>query len=297
MAPRLINQPPVELVRRWAITPTAYLGGRRNQPWLVRSGETEMVLHASPIDITYELEVQQHLHRDGWPIAQLIREPTWLADRTWCLLERLPGASLEDSPAERRQRGRLLAELHESTVQLTGLGQRVGFVLADTYASDPELDTAIRAYERMRPYEGHIMRWHLDWARAAFAQLDLEDAETAVLHGDFARWNLLFQDGRLSGVLDFEASHRNYRVADFVLSWRGDQDEVLAGYTQVHPLSELDSQLLVPVFWSWLFLGMKQHIGDILSGKAQPHGFEWQIKHLLKRTGQLAHRAPAYPGT
>jgi hypothetical protein len=88
---------------------------------------------------------------------------------------------------------------------------------------------------------------------------------------------------------------RNYRVADFALSWRGDQDEVLAGYTDVHPLSELDWQMLVPVFWSWLFLGMKQHIDDILSGKGSPHGFEWQIKHLLKRGGVLAQRAPAYP--
>ena len=51
----------------------------------------------------------------------------------------------------------------------------------------------------------------------------------------------------------------------------------------------------MPVFWSWLFLGMKQHIGDILSGEGPPHGFEWQIKHLLKRAGVLAERAPAYP--
>jgi Ser/Thr protein kinase RdoA (MazF antagonist) len=168
-------------------------------------------------------------------------------------------------------------------------------VLADALASDPELETSLCAYERLRPREGHIMRWHLDWARTAFAKLDLQDAETVVLHGDFARWNLLFHDDRLTGILDFEASHRNYRVADFALSWRGDQDEVLAGYAEVQPLSELDWQLLVPVFWSWLFLGLKPHIADILSGKVPPHGFDWQIKHLLRRTGILAQRAPAYP--
>jgi Ser/Thr protein kinase RdoA (MazF antagonist) len=130
--------------------------------------------------------------------------------------------------------------------------------------------------------------------RTAFVRLDLRDAETIVLHGDFARWNLLFQDDRLSGILDFEVTHRNYRVADFALAWRGDQDEVLAGYTEVHPLSELDWELLVPVFWSWLFMGMKQHIGDILSGQSPPHGFEWQVKHLLKRAGIVGQRAPAY---
>src|SRR6266567_8971087 len=143
MPSNLTSQPPAELLRRWAIAPTVYLGGRRNQHWLVSSGKTDLVLHASPIDISYELQVQQHLRREGWPVPQLIREPTRLADKTWCLLERLPGAPLEDSPAERRTRGRLLAELHESTAQHTGVGQRAGFVLADANAGDPELETSI----------------------------------------------------------------------------------------------------------------------------------------------------------
>jgi phenylacetaldehyde dehydrogenase len=50
-----LGEPPEELVRRWAIRPIAYLGGRRNQHWLVSAGTTELVLHASPIDIGYEL--------------------------------------------------------------------------------------------------------------------------------------------------------------------------------------------------------------------------------------------------
>src|SRR6266851_3361941 len=73
MPSHLISQPPEELLRRWAITTTAYLGGRRNQHWLVNSGKTELVLHASPIDISYELQVQQYLRREGWPVPQLIR--------------------------------------------------------------------------------------------------------------------------------------------------------------------------------------------------------------------------------
>ena len=48
----------------------------------------------------------------------------------------------------------------------------------------------------------------------------------------------------------------------------------------MHALSELDWQLLVPVFWSCVFLDMKQHIGDILSVNGPPHGFKWQNKHL-----------------
>src|SRR5258708_30475396 len=167
MPSHLISQPPGDLLRRWAITTSAYLGGRGNQHWLVSSGKTELVLHASPFDITYELDVQQYLRREGWPVPQLIREPTRLADKTWCLLERLPGASRDDSPEERRERGRLLAELHASTAHLTELGQRAGSVLADVLAGDPELETALCAYDRLRPPEGRVIRWHLDWERTA----------------------------------------------------------------------------------------------------------------------------------
>jgi hypothetical protein len=101
----------------------------------------------------------------------------------------------------------------------------------------------------------------------------------------------------LTGILDFEATHLNYRVADFALSWRGDQDEVIEGYEEVHPLSERDRQLLIPAYWSWLFLGVKTEIEAMTSGKASAHGFDWQIKHLLRRSPLMRELgAREYPG-
>jgi len=286
--------PPRELLRRWGLTPIAALGGQRQQHWLVDAGSTQLVLAGSPSDVTYELEVKRHLLLHGWPVAELVRGPIRHAGKTWCLFTRLPGAAAREGGVERRRRGRLLAELHESTAQLIGIGQRPGFVLADVLACDPELDSSLRAYERIRPAAGRIMRWHLDWTRTAFARLDLRQAETILLHGDFAAWNLLFENDRLSGIVDFEVSHVDYRVADFALSWRGDQDEVLAGYEDVHPLTELDWDLLIPVFWAWLFMGMPRHIADILEGRAVPHDFDWQVKHLLRRSDVTRRLAPAY---
>jgi hypothetical protein len=46
------------------------------------------------------------------------------------------------------------------------------------------------------------MHRHLDRPRTAFARLDLQNAETVVMPRDFARWNLLFQGDRLTGILD-----------------------------------------------------------------------------------------------
>ena len=45
-----------------------------------------------------------------------------------------------------------------------------------------------------------------------------------IAQGDFAPWNLRFQGGRLSGILDFELAHWDHRIADFALAWRGKYD-------------------------------------------------------------------------
>ncbi|MER7418511.1 phosphotransferase [Micromonospora peucetia] len=67
------------------------------------------------------------------------------------------------------------------------------------------------------------------------------------VHGDFTPWNPLFDHGRLTGVLDFEATHHTYQVADFALSWRGYHDDVLVGYDKVRPLPEVEWRLASPI--------------------------------------------------
>ena len=103
------------------------------------------------------------------------------------------------------------------------------------------------------------------------------------------------QGESLAGVIDFEATHLNYRVADFANSWRGYQDEVIEGYEEVNRLSDLDWELLVPAYWAWLFIGVKQEIETSLAGECSPPDFEWQIRHLLRREGLTGRLADPYP--
>ena len=290
------------VLRHWGVTPITPLGERANTHWLVEAGGSRLVLRRyapEPFgDIGYELAVLRRLRALGWPVPTPVVEPMQFAGRMWCLFTWLPGESRSavTSAEERRARGRLLAELHGATAHLAGMGQRGSFTRSDAVVRDPALVAALREYERIDPAAGHIMHWHRDRAQEAFAGIPVESAETIVLHGDFTHWNLLFDGERLTGILDFEATHLNYRVADFALSWRGDQDEVIAGYEEVHTLTDLDWELLVPVYWSWLFLGVEREINAMLAGKIPPHGFAWQVKHLLKRSGLLGRRAPRYPG-
>jgi Ser/Thr protein kinase RdoA (MazF antagonist) len=283
-----------------SLTPVRYLGGRLNQHWLVESDGRPFVLRAyaqKPIEsVEYELEVLRRLGQQGWPVPEPVREPVTLLGRLWCLFTLIPGESRPEQTAdERRARGRLLARLHEATSSLVDMGQRRGFGKANELVSDPQLLEAIRNYERVRPAAGHVMRWHLDKACEMFDGLVLGDAETVVLHGDFAPWNVLFAGGRVCGIIDFEATHLNYRVSDFALSWRGYQDEIIEGYEQVRALNALDWQLLIPCYWSWLFLGVQEEISSIMQGNAPHHGFDWQVRHLVARS--RINRVVAYPGT
>ena len=292
---------PDVIKQRWGIVPISYLGGRLNQHWLVEHRDSRFVVRgysdeAFP-DVGYELEVLARLDDAGWPVPTALEEPLQLDGRTWCLFKYLPGTCRRTNhPKDRRARGRLLAELHEATASLVGMGQRRGFGLSEEVIGDPGLIDSIRKYEQRRPSEGHIMRWHIDRANEVFDCLNLSNAITTVLHGDFSPWNLLYEGDRLTGVLDFEATHLNYRVADFANSWRGYQDEVIEGYEEVSKLSGLDWELLVPAYWAWMFIGVKQAIETALADNdAALPDFEWQIRHLLRREGQVGSLVDPYP--
>ena len=295
------EQIPRTVRQRWGVTPVYYLSGRHSQNWLVERRGIHLVVRgysneASP-HIAYELEVLNHLDGQGWPVPVAVEEPIDVDGRTWGLARFLPGTNrTSNEPEDRRARGRLLAELHEGTTSLIGMGQRRDFGLADELIGDPELISFIEEYEKHKPTEGHILRWHLDQAREWCDRLNLAAAEKTVLHGDFTPWNLLYEGRSLTGILDFEATHLNYRVADFANSWRGYQDEVIYGYEEVHKLSDLDLEMLVPAFWAWMFIGVKQAIKMTLVEKGFPPDLEWQVRHLLRREGQMGRRASMYPG-
>ena len=127
------------------------------------------------------------------------------------------------------------------------------------------------------------------------AEMPLADAKRVILHGDFAPWNLLYQNGSLTGILDFESSHLNFRVADFALSWRGYQDDVVLGYEEVSPLSEDERRLIVPIFWAWLFNGVEQAMRQSRKDGSKLPDLQWETRHLLMRT-TLHNGVPPYPG-
>ena len=229
-------------------------------------------------------------------MAQPLAELKVIDGYTWGLFSWLPGRSHESETSDqRRERGRYLALLHQDLATLTDIAARPGFPRADEVLHDPELEPLLHSYEAVSPKDADILLFHLQWARGHLPKLP-KDASTTILHGDFAPWNLLLEDdGTLSGILGFEATHRGLRVSDFALSWRGYQDEVLEGYDSIVPLDSESIDQIMPAYFAWLFMGIKDQLRrGITHGSSQAADLSWEIAHFLRREGLLAAHVPHY---
>jgi Ser/Thr protein kinase RdoA (MazF antagonist) len=276
-------QPGGEVLARFGVRVVAPLGGRLNQHWLVEARGERLVLRRwaqSADDIDYELRLVAQVAALGWPVAPALDAPIKLDGHFWSLAPFLRGdpPSVEDPIAEQRARGRLLAEFHAGLARLRGFGQRGTWRRCEQILGDPALDRLLSDHERTRPEEIRILRWHLDRARVRVAGLRLHDRPGIVIHGDFTTWNLRFENGCLSGILDFELAHWDHRIGDFALAWRGKYDDVIHGYDEVSPLEPEEWELLTPLWWAFLIDGACQ---DMRNG-IRDDG--WTIRKLLQRS-------------
>lgn len=242
-------------------------------------------------DIDYELRFGDQLAAAGWPVPPLLEPPIRWRGRWWALFGLLPGLQ-RNGPGEDRRRGRLLAAVHATTSTFPAV-RRVGWPPVREIALDPRLSDAARFVERHFPRQGRILLWHLEIAAHRFAEVT-GSAPTTVIHGDFNSRNLLFVGDRLSGILDFEGTHLDYRVADFALSWRARRDDVVLGYNDVAELTETEWQLLTPCLWAWAFLGVAAEVERMRRGNVAPHGFDWQVEMLLRRSPLMGPDADEY---
>ncbi|KAB8170941.1 phosphotransferase [Streptomyces sp. 3MP-14] len=289
---------PEELRHRWRLTAPEHLGEPHSPTWRVTRDGVPLVAKclstAHSPDWQYPWEVGLALRRLGWPTPEPVEEPWVDGDGAWALFAFLPGRPAErpEPPAEQRARGRLLAAFHAAGAETGIVRRRVGYPPLERIVADPELARRVAAHERRRPEEGALLRRHLDAARAHLAELADAAVPVGVVHGDFAPWNLLREAGRLTGLLDLAGAHRNPLVTDFALAWRGHHDEVLRGYEEVRPLSEAEWRLLLPTYWAWLFLGVRDALAaHQAAGGDGPSPLAWQLGHLRRVSPLVAERS------
>lgn len=271
--------------------------GRVNRHWHVVAGGSEYALRRyarTPFvtrtseSIAFEHEAIRRAAAKGWPVATPIPslEGDTLVERDgslWSLFPFLAGRPATTTSARHlRIKGRLLARLHADMADLGPGEQRVGF--GRMWELDGYMGSGLPLNEMLRTFsESHNdASWTVRGQRyrnlRELSRVGYGDLPDQFCHFDFHRDNLLFADGELSGLLDFDSSHLDARVADIATSIALDCLEpptyeaispeatraFVEGYAEGSRLTEQEQLLIVPLVRSWIIAAAAGRIAQWL---------------------------------
>ncbi len=211
-------------------------GGKQNAHWSVSTGESgDRVIRRYASDrtreaIAWEHELLAYAKQRGWPVAVPRRARggstfVTVESETFALFPLLPGAPLDPtSLAGKALKGRLLARLHHDLRHFPNDGQRPGFARAwelDVYAGQSagmSFHQLVATFGRDHKEAGDYLRGQRFYNLRELARLGYGELPTVVTHGDFHNDHLLFEQGELSGVLDFDSACMDAAEADVATS-------------------------------------------------------------------------------
>jgi len=262
---------PEEILRAFdtagaAISPLP--AGRMNRHWLVETAARKVVLRRysrlrTRLAIEWEQALVRHAGSKGWPVPVPIPagsgETVLVHDSgLWSAMPFLEGAPRESTGAAAyRITGRLLGRFHRDLSDFPVEGQRPG--LGKTWELDVLVEPA--GAGTFNALLAALARDHADLAAKVrrqryrnlreLARLHYPDLPDRPIHGDFHRSNLLFSDGELTGVLDFDQCRLDALACDLAPLLVPFQPleiphaaALLDGYQAVRPLSDLEWAIL-----------------------------------------------------
>ncbi|MBI2766994.1 MAG: phosphotransferase [Chloroflexi bacterium] len=242
--------------------------GLINRHWLVTHNGERTVLRRyhpsrSAAAVAWEQRLVEWANAKGWPVAApratadgdtFVAAPSGL----WAAAPFLEGEpDLQPGTAGSHIRGRLLARLHHDLAAFDVPGQRPG--LGKTWEIDACLEPSgagtfhellARFAAEHRDLAALIRRQRYRNLRE-LSRLQYPDLPDLPIHGDFHRGNLLWREGRLTGLLDFDFARRDALVCDLAILLVPSQPldprlagPLLDGYEAVRPLSDTEWELL-----------------------------------------------------
>jgi len=204
-----------------------------------------------------------HLAAQGFPAARPVRDRSgeWIGTlngRSAAVVEWLSGAWLRSpSPSDLAQAGAMLARLHLTASDFAGrranpVGPVAWRALADRSAAglSQGLIHGVTALEDRAILDG------VEAALARVGDLRTDDLPRGAIHADYFPDNVLFQDGAVSGVIDFYFGCTDalaYDLAIALSAWGFDGEGRLIagaveafrrGYESVRPLSRAEVEAL-----------------------------------------------------
>lgn len=227
-------------------------GGLVNEHWDVWANGKRWVLRRYstgrlPGGIPFEHELLGLLAQTSWPVAAPYAAPGDLTlvesgERYYALFPFLPGGRMDDPG----RHGEVLARLHQAMSRLH-LKAASGWPRLNLYGRSPFPDL-VAAYSAADPEGAAGMIRHHGWAQRVLGQPPT-DLPTQIVHGDMHTGNLLWENGRLSGVLDFDFARFDWRAVDVAIALHflpnpNAKAAFLRGYELTQPLLPGEHQVL-----------------------------------------------------
>ena len=242
--------------------------GQVNRTWRVETARGTVAvrryhpMRRSPA-VAWEHELLEYTAGRGWPVARALPTPEGITvveyeGSLWSVFPWLEGATAnEDHPGVAHIAGRLLGRLHRDLEGFPGDGQRPGAgkvweldVVAES-AGAASFNTLLAEFGEHHSELASSVRRQRYRTLRELSSLHYPDLPDRVVHGDFGLWNLLFDDGQLSGVLDFDWCRRDAWATD-VAQWIAPFSQrdlavtrsFLEGYQESRPLDDVEWLLL-----------------------------------------------------
>jgi Ser/Thr protein kinase RdoA (MazF antagonist) len=271
----------------------------QNASWLVeRPGREPVVLRrynplATVPDLAYEHAVLRHLSARGWRVPDPLSAIAEVDGDLYCVTRYVPGvARHSETPVQRAQRGRDLARLELALRPLADdLGQRPGWRPQHTAVTVHEDVDWRRCVEGLRAVDERLAdraETAATSTTAALHALGADQLPVTVVHGDFAPWNVHYDDtgGGLVGVIDFGLSHLDSRPYELAIARAHRAPETIDAYRGAHaaagwPLTPLEEEAIPHLHRAFRVDMVAWLLHDALaSGR---HDLP-RIEHLLTRT-------------
>jgi homoserine kinase type II len=244
--------------------------GLYNRHWLATAGERLAVFRRYSAKRTaaaaaWEQTLVEYAGAKGWPVsAPLLRAATGATlleheGRLWSAGPYLEGSPnvIEDRPAQFHIIGRLLGRLHHDLEGFELTGQRPDCGKAweldawVTPANSGTFNELLTAFGKAHPDLASLIRRQRYRNLRDLSRLHYPDLPDMPIHGDFQRNNLLWHEGQLTGMLDFDLCRRDALACDIapLLLPHMPLDlklaaSLLEGYQEVRPLSDGEWDLL-----------------------------------------------------
>ncbi len=287
-------------------------GGQVNASWAVRQADRELVIRRSHISrgasaVEWEQALVRFAGTGGWPVANpraatAGRPVVLFGGRVWSASEFRGGEHPpQDSVAMQHIYGRLLARLHDDLAAFPLEGQRPGagkLWELDTWvapASSGSFNELLAQFGREHDELAALIRRYRYRNLRELARLRYPDLPDRPIHGDFDASNLLWKDGKLAAVLDFDWCRRDALACDLAAALPWDQmtgDRIRAlieGYEEVRPLDDTEWALLPALTRAHLlfFIAFRLVEWKLLGGERPTHSIGRTVRDRLPRTEGL----------